>query len=82
MDGRPIRIAPAGALVVGKPHPCEVFFDPLYVFRVASLLVDVFDDPATADRLGRNGRELVTREFAWPVLLQQWLRRVGKVDPQ
>ena len=43
LDGRPIRIAPAGALVVGKTHPCEVFFDSLYVFRVASLPVDVFD---------------------------------------
>jgi glycosyltransferase involved in cell wall biosynthesis len=40
---------------------------------LADAIDRLLDDPALAERLGRNGYEFARRHFAWPAVLDQTL---------
>ena len=78
-SGRPVVYSGdgEGARLIAT-HQAGVVAPAEDVEQLAAVIIDLLNDQATADQLGRNGRELVTREFSWPVLLQQWLDRLGE----
>lgn len=43
---------------------------------LASTMIRLLNDPALRDRLGRNGRALIEREYAWSTITEKWLAEV------
>ena len=39
---------------------------------MARAILELLKDPERAERLGKQGRELVEREFSWEHVLAQW----------
>ena len=39
---------------------------------LARVILELLKDPERAEKLGRQGRELVEREFSWEHVLAQW----------
>jgi colanic acid biosynthesis glycosyl transferase WcaI len=49
---------------------------------LATALAALLDDPELADRLGRNGREFVVQNLAWPAVVKTWLDQLPATSPR
>jgi len=44
---------------------------------LATAILRLADEPATASRLGNNARALILDQFSWQTIVQQWLADLG-----
>ncbi|HSV86897.1 MAG TPA: glycosyltransferase family 4 protein [Levilinea sp.] len=70
--GRPVVLAIDGVIREVVENACAgVFTPPGDAERLAQVVQKLSADPDSARRLGRNGREYISRHFARPALAQQ-----------
>ncbi len=64
--GKPVVAGRSGGLVDAVDHDKSgLLVDPQDIGAVAEALVSVLNDPAVADRLGKEGRRRVLERFTW-----------------
>jgi glycosyltransferase involved in cell wall biosynthesis len=63
----PLVVSRAGAIpeVVGPDGECAILVTPGDVGELELALLELLDDPARRERMGRAGRERVQRLFSW-----------------
>lgn len=60
-----------------ESNQCGIAVQPECSEDLAAAVVRLADDPALARRMGANGRELVSRSYSWPAIVQRWLGEIG-----
>jgi colanic acid biosynthesis glycosyl transferase WcaI len=63
-----------------REHRCGLVTAPEDAQALAEAVVQLADDPTTRDAFGKQGRALVEREFAWPVIVERWLSDLGRIS--
>ena len=85
--GVPILYAGWGETAeIGEREQVGLKIEPEDPVALAAAVERIADDPLLRDALGRRGRALAEREFAWSFLVADWLRQLDRVaegqDPQ
>jgi len=65
----------AGELI--KHEDCGIAVEPQRPDLLAQAVVSLTDDQELRNRLGRAGRLLIEREYAWSLIVRRWLRELG-----
>jgi glycosyltransferase involved in cell wall biosynthesis len=52
---------------------CGISVSSEDVSALAGAVIELANDPDTRRRMGRNGRDLVEKEYSWSVTLDKWL---------
>lgn len=68
---RLVKEAKAGIVVAPEDHAA-----------LAAAISELINDPALAHSLGRNGRDYVERNLAWPAIVQSWLEELPRTSPR
>ena len=60
---------------------CGLSVPPECPEKLAEAVVKLADDPALATKMGLRGRELVSAEYSWEIIVGRWLEEIIPLSP-
>jgi colanic acid biosynthesis glycosyl transferase WcaI len=64
---------------IAQKEGCAVVVEPERPEQLAQAILDLADQPAERDKMGRRGRALAEREFSWRGLVGDWVRQIASI---